>query len=59
MCRVGFPLGKLARRCIICIVLVLAGGSFFTGGVLVGHIGSGGRMLVLIGRLLIEIVFLL
>lgn len=59
MCRVGFPPGKLVGKCIICIMLVLVGGNFFIGGVLVGRIGSEGRMLVPIERLLIGVVFLL
>lgn len=59
MCRVGFPPGKLVGRCIIRIVLVLVGGNFFIGGVLVGRIGSEGRMLGLIERLLIGVAFLL
>lgn len=59
MCRVGFLLGRLAGKCIICIMLVLVVGSFFIGGALVDRIGSGGRMLVLIERLLIGVVFLL
>lgn len=59
MCRVGFLLGKLAGKCIICIMLVLAGGNFFIRGVLVGRIESEGKMLVLIERLLIGVAFLL
>lgn len=59
MCRVEYPLGKLEWRCVICIGLVLVGGSFFIRDVLVDHIGIGGRMLGFIGMLLIEIVFLL
>lgn len=59
MCRVGFLLGKLAGKYIICIMLVLVGGSFFIRGVLVGRIESEGKMPVLIERLLIGVAFLL
>lgn len=54
-----FLLGKLAGKCIICRMLVLVGGNFFIGGALVGHIENGGRMLGFIGKLWIEVVFLL
>lgn len=40
-------------------MLMSVGESFFIGGVLVGRIGSVGRMLEFIGILLIEVVFLL
>lgn len=59
MCRVEFLLGKLVGKCIICRMLVLVGGNFFIGGALVGHIENGGRMLGFIGKLWIEVVFLL
>lgn len=40
-------------------MLMLVGGNFFIGGVLVGRIGSVDRMLGFIGMLLIEVMFLL
>lgn len=59
MCGAGFPPGRLVGKCIIYIMLVLVGGNFFIGGVLVDRIGSEGRMLALIERLLIGVAFLL
>lgn len=59
MCRVEFLLGKLAGKCIICRVLVLGGGSFFIGGALIGRIENEGMMLGFIGKLWIEVAFLL
>lgn len=59
MCRVGFLLGKLAGKYIICRVLVLVGGNFFIGGALVGRIENEGMMLGFIGKLWIEVAFLL
>lgn len=35
---------------------MLVGGSFFRGGVLIGHIGIGDKMLGFIGRILLVVV---
>lgn len=59
MCRVGFLPGRLVGKCITHIVLMLVGENFFIEGVLVDRIGSEGRMLVLIEKLLIGVAFLL
>lgn len=59
MCRVGFLPGRLVGKCIIHIVLMLVGENFFIEGVLADRIGSEGRMLVLIEKLLIGVASLL
>lgn len=59
MCRVGFLLGRLEEKYIMCRVLVLGGESFFIGGALVGRIGNVDRRLGFIGILLIVVEFLL
>lgn len=59
MYKVESLLEKLVWKCIICRTLVLVGENFFIKGVLVGRIGSEGRMLEFIGKLLKEVGFLL
>lgn len=59
MCRVEYPLRRLVWKYVIYIVLMLGVGNFFIEGVLIDHIGIGGRMLEFIGKLLIGIKFLL
>ena len=51
--------GKLVWKYVMYIVLELGVGSFFIGGVLVGHSGIVGRKLEFIGIRRLELVFLL